>query len=537
MSSLANLINSVKAKTANNVHLKNNSVKRKAPGSKLEAKQKKQKTIVEATPSISLTPKRVSEPNVVVFDPSVLYKKPTLEDKASKKKFLDSRITTAEPSNVEQKNKPTAKDAEEEVENQKHDVELKQLLSTSNLLEELEREEMTSRDKRKSNMKKLETLGAKASAAPKMPLFLKLSLDESRKQKGIAKLQEAKDLGIYDKSLKHLYVKTDTKTRDRNPGITNGLGRLKGATLTIKKSDIERIKREGSKKKSFGGGKKGGKRKNQIKRVVSQRKIKPNLVGFLANDDPAAKQYAEHTASSCKEIGLDFKLVQVDKDALKSNIIKANSDKNINGIMVYYPVFGNHIDYTLRNSVDHLKDIEGLAHNAVNSIYHDPSKKKILPCTPLAIIKILEYIGQYKNSLVHGDRLKGCTVTIINRSEIAGRPLAAILAKEGAIVYSVDKYNVQKFTKNDILDTDLEYTQVVPKSDIVITGVPDANYKLPSNLLKPGVIAINFSTYANFESDITSKASYFVPSVGKVTVAMLKRNLLKLYDYQNNLNY
>ncbi|GAA5801612.1 hypothetical protein HPULCUR_007060 [Helicostylum pulchrum] len=515
MSSLANLINSVKAKTANNVHLKNNSVKRKVPGSKLETKQKKQKTIAEATPSILLAPKRVSEPNVVVFDPSVLYKKPTLEDKASKKKFLDSRITTAEPSNVEQKNKPTAKDAEEEVENQKHDVELKTLLSTSNLLEELEREEMSARDKRKSNMKKLETLGAKAEAAPKMPLFLKLSLDESRKQKGIAKLQEAKDLGIYDKSLKHLYVKTDTKTRDRNPGITNGLGRLKGATLTIKKSDIERIKREGSKKKSFGGGKK---------------------VGFLANDDPAAKQYAEHTASSCEDIGLDFKLIQVDKDALKSNIIKANSDKNINGIMVYYPVFGNHIDYTLRNSVDHLKDIEGLAHNAVNSIYHDPSKKKILPCTPLAIIKILEYIGQYKNSLVHGDRLKGCTVTIINRSEIAGRPLAALLAKEGAIVYSVDKYNVQKFTKNDILDTDLEYTQVVPKSDIVITGVPDVNYKLPSNLLKPGVIAINFSTYANFESDVTSTASYFVPSVGKVTVAMLKRNLLKLYDYQNNQN-
>lgn len=94
-----------------------------------------------------------------------------------------------------------------------------------------------------------------------MPLSLKLSLDDSRKQKGIAKLQEAKDLGIYDKSLKHLYVKTDAKKRDRNPGITNGLGRLKGATLTIKKSDIERIKREGSKKKSSGGGKKGGKRK------------------------------------------------------------------------------------------------------------------------------------------------------------------------------------------------------------------------------------------------------------------------------------
>lgn len=102
-----------------------------------------------------------------------------------------------------------------------------------------------------------------------MPLSLKLSLDESRKQKGIAKLQAAKDTGVYDKSLKHLYVKKEVKQRDRNPGITNGLGRMKGATLTIKKSDIDRIKREGSKKKSSGGrggkggkgGKGGGKRK------------------------------------------------------------------------------------------------------------------------------------------------------------------------------------------------------------------------------------------------------------------------------------
>jgi hypothetical protein len=93
-----------------------------------------------------------------------------------------------------------------------------------------------------------------------MPLSLKLSLDESRKQKGIARLQEAKDMGIYDKSFKHLYVKTKEKNRDRDPGITNGIGRMKGATLTIKKSDIERIKRQGAKKKSSGGagGKKGG---------------------------------------------------------------------------------------------------------------------------------------------------------------------------------------------------------------------------------------------------------------------------------------
>jgi methylenetetrahydrofolate dehydrogenase (NAD+) len=120
-----------------------------------------------------------------------------------------------------------------------------------------------------------------------------------------------------------------------------------------------------------------------------------------------------------------------------------------------------------------------------------------------------------------------------------GRPLAALLANEGGNVYSVDEHNVQTFapfTDADkirrVMDTNLKCTQVVSKSDIVITGVPTPGYKVPTKLLKPGVTAINFSSFANFESSITSKAGFFVPSVGKVTVAMLERNLLRLSEYQ-----
>lgn len=45
-----------------------------------------------------------------------------------------------------------------------------------------------------------------------------------------------------------------------------------------------------------------------------------------------------------------------------------------------------------------------------------------------------------------------------------------------------------------------------------------------------GVIAINFSSYKNFSDDIKAKASIYVPSVGKVTIAMLIRNLLRLKE-------
>ena len=76
--------------------------------------------------------------------------------------------------------------------------------------------------------------------------------------------------------------------------------------------------------------------------------------------------------------------------------------------------------------------------------------------------------------------------------------------------------------------------QVLPISDVVISGVPSDKYKVPTKLLKEGAVAVNFSSAKNFNDDIMERASLFVPSVGKVTVAMLERNLLRLHSYQAN---
>lgn len=144
----------------------------------------------------------------------------------------------------------------------------------------------------------------------------------------------------------------------------------------------------------------------------------------------------------------------------------------------------------------------------------------------------------YDNALEIGDQLQGKTITIVNRSEVVGRPLAALLANDGAKVYSVDVHDVlefhrgQKQMKHYVTDTDLKLEQVLPQSDVVISGVPGAAFQLDTALLKPGVIAINFSTQNNFRPDVEQKAAMYVPSIGKVTIAMLQRNLLRLYNYQ-----
>ncbi|CAP67795.1 uncharacterized protein PODANS_1_16780 [Podospora anserina S mat+] len=276
---------------------------------------------------------------------------------------------------------------------------------------------------------------------------------------------------------------------------------------------------------------------------------RPTLSAFLANDDPHAYQYAEWSKKTCEEQGFSFNLVKVDKESLEEAIIAANNDPEVDGILVYYPIWPanqGHQDRYIQETVSLAKDVEGLCHTHLFNMYHnvrflDPPanlKKSILPCTPLAIVKALEHLQIYNPILAYGNRLYGKTITVINRSEVNGRPLAALLANDGATVYSVDITGVQLFTRgsgikalrHQVVDKpDLTLNDVLPLSDVVIGGVPTEKFKVPTELLREGVVCINFSSFRNFDGPaVKEKASIYVPSIGKVTIAVLLRNLVRL---------
>ncbi|RKP31302.1 NAD(P)-binding protein [Metschnikowia bicuspidata] len=215
--------------------------------------------------------------------------------------------------------------------------------------------------------------------------------------------------------------------------------------------------------------------------------------------------------------------------------------------MVYFPVFGDKQDQYLQQLISPEKDVEGFNFIYYHNFYHNvrfldpPTKeqKSILPCKPLAMVKILDYLGVHNKHLHYGNRLYGKKIFVVNRSEIVGRPVAALLANDGSTVYSLDINNMQKFTRGDDLlmqshkVTDLdsqEYSleKVAPQCDVIITGVPSDSYKFPTELVSNGTMVINFSSAKNFDDSIKQKAGLYVPSIGKVTVSMLLRNLLRL---------
>ncbi|KAF2799414.1 bifunctional protein [Melanomma pulvis-pyrius CBS 109.77] len=271
---------------------------------------------------------------------------------------------------------------------------------------------------------------------------------------------------------------------------------------------------------------------------------KPLLVGFLASADPAAKVYADWTGKTCEENGFQFELRTLDREDLEDAILVANTDPSVDGIIVYYPIFSSRQDQYIQQLVSLQKDVEGLSHRYIFNMYQnirflDPeekTKKSVLPCTPLAVIKILEYLRIYNTILPYGNRLYGRTVTVINRSEVVGRPLAALLANDGACVYSVDIGDVQQFHRGEGLrkrrhevveKPGWTLENCLPLSDVVISGVPGEKYKVPVELLREGAVCINFSSERNFDSGkVKEKASIYVPAIGKVTIVVLLRNLL-----------
>ncbi|GFZ47479.1 Methylenetetrahydrofolate dehydrogenase [NAD(+)] [Saitozyma sp. JCM 24511] len=328
----------------------------------------------------------------------------------------------------------------------------------------------------------------------------------------------------------------------------------------------------------------------------------PHLVGILATSKEDARTYAEFTKKACEQIGINFELrlvgearVGLDGEGVgidvEEAVLEANDDVEVDGIMVYYPIYGGRQDQYLQSVVSPQKDVEGLNHQFLFNLYHNirfispltlrpipsshlptplqPPKpgqdeplppgsvKSVLPCTPLAIVKVLEHLGVYNRMLAYGDRARGKVITVINRSEVVGRPLAALLANDGARVLSVDIESIVEFSKRPsngssssapapgssalskfhahhvVTPTEFTLKDCLAISDVVISAVPVDSYKVPTAQLKDGCVCVNVAGEKNFEADVRERASIYVPSVGVMTIAMLQRNLLRLCGYQD----
>jgi len=272
--------------------------------------------------------------------------------------------------------------------------------------------------------------------------------------------------------------------------------------------------------------------RQEIRALGTQLKV----VGFLAGDYGPSLTYAEYTKSACEELGIAYELRTSSRLELEQAIIKANEDPSIHGIMVYYPIFGNEQDRYLKDVVDYRKDIEGLHSFWIRKLYENEriideaeiAGKAVVPCTALATLKVLEANGAYGGSGTRPAEHK--TVTIFNRSEVVGRPLAVMMSNDGAKVYSFDEFGPLLYEDGQAREISISRGDALKQSDMVITGVPSKAFpKIEAGELSPHTICLNFATIKNFTPEAEEAAELFIPRVGPATVAMCMRNTLRLY--------
>ncbi|PLX88749.1 MAG: methylenetetrahydrofolate dehydrogenase [Desulfuromonas sp.] len=272
--------------------------------------------------------------------------------------------------------------------------------------------------------------------------------------------------------------------------------------------------------------------KNEIRLLDTQLKV----VGLLTGDYGPSHTYAEYTRNACEELGISYELRHVPRLEMEQAIFDVNNDPTIHGVMVYYPIFANEQDRFLKDLVDYRKDIEGLNVHWIAKLYQnertiDGSReagKAVVPCTSLAILKILEANGAYGSSGVNP--AAGKTVTIFNRSEVVGRPLAVMMSNDGARVHSFDENGPLLYVDGKPQESDISRGDALGESDLVITGVPAKGFdKVRYEELMPHAVCLNFATIKNFTAEAEENAALFIPRVGPVTVAMCMRNTLRLY--------
>ena len=108
-----------------------------------------------------------------------------------------------------------------------------------------------------------------------------------------------------------------------------------------------------------------------------------------------------------------------------------------------------------------------------------------------------------------------------HRSEVVGRPLAALLANDGARVFSVDIDSIQEYTKRPRQGPEAEERKFHPRhvvhpsglslqeclalSDVVVSAVPSPEYKVKTVWLKDGCVCLNVAADKNFEADVRDK--------------------------------
>ena len=242
---------------------------------------------------------------------------------------------------------------------------------------------------------------------------------------------------------------------------------------------------------------------------------KPGLAVVLVGEDPASSVYVRSKGKATVAAGMESFEHRLSADVTEAELIalvdRLNADATVDGILVQLPL-PKHIDErNVITRIDPDKDVDGF--HPVNAGRLATGLDGLVPCTPLGCLMLLQDIHPH---------LAGLEAVVIGRSNIVGKPMAALLLQQSCTVTTVHSRT------RDVMGH-------VRQADIVVAAVGIPGFVQPE-WIKPGATVIDVGinrTDDGLVGDVDPRAAEVagaitpVPGgVGPMTIAVLMRNTL-----------
>ncbi|MFT8393153.1 MAG: bifunctional methylenetetrahydrofolate dehydrogenase/methenyltetrahydrofolate cyclohydrolase FolD [Liquorilactobacillus ghanensis] len=247
---------------------------------------------------------------------------------------------------------------------------------------------------------------------------------------------------------------------------------------------------------------------------LKARGVSPKLAVILIGDDPASQIYVRNKRRMAKKIGIetsDLRLpVATSEEKLLQIIAELNNDVTVHGILVQLPLPPQINEETIIQAIDPLKDVDGFHPFNMGKLFM--GAPYAIPCTPNGIMQLL---AEYRIPLA------GKKVVIVGRSNIVGRPLAALMINHNATVTVAHSYTKNLF-------------ELTRRADILVAAVGKAEL-FSQTAIKSGAVVIDVGINRNAAGKLVGDvdqikvadiASYLTPvpgGVGPMTIAMLMK--------------
>lgn len=277
-----------------------------------------------------------------------------------------------------------------------------------------------------------------------------------------------------------------------------------------------------------------GELRQRIEKLKSEGTV-PGLAVILVGDDPASQVYVRNKGRKCEELGMHSETIVLPKETTEEELLQRidalNKDESIHGFLVQLPL-PKHIDEDkVIEAIDPSKDVDGF--HPVNVGRMLIGKPGFLPATPAGVQQML---------LRSGVETAGKHVVVVGRSNIVGKPMAALMIQRGL---GADSTVTVVHSKTPDLGA------ITRQADILIVAIGKPRF-ITADMVKEGAVVIDVGTNriddpthpkgsrlvgdVDFEN-VKGKVSAITPvpgGVGPMTICMLMANAVKAAENAAN---